>query len=222
MKDWVPRIRFSLATLMAMVAIVATGCAALRCASALWASAMFTLALVLLCVAMLGALFSHASARRFWAGFALVGCLYLIMVFGPWCSTNVGPHLLTTKLADYLYPKLHPSSPVGTGVIAGQVLWALTDREIQPLSGSTGRVFSLAVSPHGKMLASQNCASCHNTAITAVGSTATVVVASREDFQRVGQSLSALFAALIGGLLACRFHRAHRDEPKPDGEPPCK
>ena len=224
MKDWVPKIRFSLATLMAVVAIVATACAALRFASELWASTMFTLALALLCVALLGALFSQASARSFWAGFALVGCLYLIMVFGPWCSMNVSPHLLTTKLVDWLHPKLQPSSPPGTGVVAGQVkVWdATTGQQIHPLNGGTGPVLSLAFSPDGKMLASQNCASCHNTAITAVGSKAAVVVASREDFQRVGHSLLASLVAFSGGMLARFFLARQRGRSEQSGQESCK
>jgi hypothetical protein len=210
---------------MGMGAIAAVACAALRFASELWASVMFTLALGFLCVAMLGALFSHASARRFWSGSALAGCLYLIIAFGPWCSTNVSPHLLTTNLLDQLHPRLQPSCPVGTGGVASQVkLWDATSGKqlLLPASDASGRVFSLAFSAHGNLVASQNCASCHSAATTAVGSTATVVVATREDFQRVGHSLSALFAALIGGLVACRFHRGRQDEPKPDGEQPCK
>jgi hypothetical protein len=223
MNDWVPRVRFSLAGLMGMVAVIAIACAALRFASELWASALFTLALAIVCVAIIGTLCSRASARGFWAGGALACSFYLVMVFGPWCSTNVSPHLLTTKLLDYIYPSLHPPLPPGAGLLAAQVkVWDVaTGQQLHPVTEGTGSVFSLAFSPHGKMLSSQNCASCHSIPTTAVGSAATVAVASREDFQRVGHSLLALLLALLSGLLTRYFCSARRSRSEPSGEQPC-
>ena len=95
------RFRFSLLTLMALVAIAA---AALANASELWASAAFTVTIAVLSASVLGILFARSQSNRvFCTGLAVIGWIYLVMAFTPWfrSSGNPGPPpLVTTKLLD--------------------------------------------------------------------------------------------------------------------------
>src|SRR5262245_19582567 len=101
-------LRFSLASLVGVVAALAFGLAALRSANQLWASAVFSLTLVLLLAAVLGVSFGHGPGRVYWGGFAIFGWAYLALALGPGFTNVVGPHLLTTKLltaAERLLPQ---------------------------------------------------------------------------------------------------------------------
>lgn len=73
--------RFSLAGLMGVTAVVATGCAALRFANALWASVVFTLAFAMLLLAPVGGLIGQPVVRPFWTGFAVFGWAYFLAAF---------------------------------------------------------------------------------------------------------------------------------------------
>ena len=66
-----PRLRFTLAALLAIVLFLGFGFAALRNADAFWASATYMLALLMVAVAPLGALTRKGRARMAWAGFAV-------------------------------------------------------------------------------------------------------------------------------------------------------
>jgi hypothetical protein len=87
---------------MVLVVVCGFSIAALRASSALWASVTMTLAVGLFLTAVLGAAFRRGQARAFWAGFALFGWSYLIVVFGPWFRTEVAPHLVTTPILEYV------------------------------------------------------------------------------------------------------------------------
>ena len=103
------RFRFSLASLMSSVLLIAVACAALRYASELWASVAFTLTVGLLFGATLCVVFRGGDARAFCLGFALFGWGYLFIAFGPWFrgkSSPQPPDLLTSKLLAYAHPEL--------------------------------------------------------------------------------------------------------------------
>jgi hypothetical protein len=86
--------------------MVAVACAALRFASELWASAVLTATIGMLLAGVLGMVLRHGPARAFWFGFTLFGSAYRILALAPWCSANVRPQLLASKVLAYVHPKL--------------------------------------------------------------------------------------------------------------------
>ena len=116
-------VRFSLATLMSVVAVAAFIVAALRFASAFWASAAFTLSVAVLLFSLLAVVFRRDASRAFWVGYLLFGWAYLAIVFGPWFSSNVRDHLLTSKILGYTHNKiasLHANEG-GLGAVASDI-----------------------------------------------------------------------------------------------------
>jgi hypothetical protein len=105
--------RFSIATLMTFVLVLALGLAALRSGSEAWSTAVFTLTLVLHFTAILGAIYRRGRDRAGCLGFALFGWAYWNLSFGPWFRAEIGPQLVTTPLLEYLHPKIAPVPPPG-------------------------------------------------------------------------------------------------------------
>ena len=105
-------VRFSIAGLMGVVLLVATGLAALRSASETWASVLFLATFVAFCIALVGA-FGDAGARRgAWLGFAVFGWVYVGAAFEPY---DFAPNLPT----DTLLKVLAPSFGVDSRLLAG-------------------------------------------------------------------------------------------------------
>ena len=67
------RDRFSIAGLMALVAVAARGVAGLREGTEVWASAVFSATVLLLVGAVLNAALARGPRRASWGGFALFG-----------------------------------------------------------------------------------------------------------------------------------------------------
>jgi hypothetical protein len=105
--------RFSIARLMALVALIALAFTAMRSGSELWSDAMLTATLASVMTAALGAVCCRGTARVAWAGFALFGSGYLALSFGPWFQAEIQPHLVTTHLLNYLHPRIAPVPPPG-------------------------------------------------------------------------------------------------------------
>jgi hypothetical protein len=196
---------------MAAVPVVAVACAALRFASELWASAVLTATIGMLLAGVLGMVLRRGPARAFWFGFTLFGSAYLILVFAPWCYTNVRPQLLTSKLLAYVHPKLQSSgSPllavnsdggvvslrVDDGVRTVKFLDVTTGQQLATLDSSV--VNSVAFSDGGTLLAS----GAEPQPQTIICNLVTTERPTWEHFERVGHSLFGLLVALVGGLLA--------------------
>ena len=92
------KLRFSLATLISEVFVIAAGLAALRYASQFWAAAIFSSDLVILLLAILGAVFGREQTCTFWSGFAIFGLTYMLVALGPWFADHTAPHLFSNKL----------------------------------------------------------------------------------------------------------------------------
>jgi hypothetical protein len=73
------------------------------------ASAALSLLLLVLLLAALAACTGVASQRSFALGFAIVGCGYFLLHFGPGLETSIGPNLLSTRLLQQVQDRLHPS-----------------------------------------------------------------------------------------------------------------
>jgi hypothetical protein len=114
------RPQFSVASLLGVVTFAAVACAALVKPSEWWASFLVTTTVVAIVAAGLSAWF-RLPRRMFAAGFAIVGRLYLWLLFGHGFSTTIGPRLLTTKALVYAETKWHGEgfndliSPQGVG-----------------------------------------------------------------------------------------------------------
>lgn len=104
------QVRFSLTGLLAFVAFVAVGCAAMIYASLWWAAFCLSLSLAILAFAVLGVVYRTAGHRAFWVGFAFVGCGYLILVYAPGFDRYVGWRLLTTKVIAVIQPHVQQTS----------------------------------------------------------------------------------------------------------------
>jgi len=102
------RIRFTIASQLVVVLLVAVGFAALRETSDLWDGGVFTLALAVLLVSILFAVHRTGSERAFWLGFALFGWGYLGLSPVP----SIEPRLLTAKALAHLDSKV-PGRSVG-------------------------------------------------------------------------------------------------------------
>lgn len=105
-----PRFRFSIATLLMVVAFSGLGLAALRYASPLLAGLVMGATAVVLLTSILAAILERE--RSSWLGFAIFGWGYVVLVWGFGvldAPGRYGPPMvpLTGQLFDMAYPILH-------------------------------------------------------------------------------------------------------------------
>jgi hypothetical protein len=109
-----PTVRISLATLLAIVAVLALGLAGVASASRLSTMVAATVTLAWLLTAILAAWLRRGIDRAFWVGFALFGWVYLVLVNWDWVGGQFG-HDLTGALngfAEALVPEVPvPAAP---------------------------------------------------------------------------------------------------------------
>jgi hypothetical protein len=134
------RWQFTILEMAAAVALVGLAVAAMRDPTDLWTRLSFTLAIIGTAVAVLGATVRCGPDRPLWLGWALFAGGYLILAFGPWLSTEVRPHLLTTGLLEWLYPRIH-TTPMLTDAQRGHAM-------LRILGGSGSYVLESADSYH--------------------------------------------------------------------------
>ena len=193
--------RFSIRTLMSAIVVSAIGLAALRNASDLWAGIMLLVALAAVGVAVLGAIILRGRDRCWWLGFALFGCGYLAMVFGPWEST-VPRHLGTTNLLDYVHAKV-VGSPIKNFDVTRYDKNSVLHQAIIPDRGvniTWPPDIVAATLPINRW------------------SAALPGVANYDQFQRVGHSIFALIAGLVGGSIATWFYASASEPEQPPGK----
>ena len=87
--------RFSILSLLGLVAFAAVGCAALAQTSFIWAAFVTSLAAVSLCIALVAAIMLRGRQQAFWIGFVAAGLLYHHLAVG----TGYAPKLVSTELA---------------------------------------------------------------------------------------------------------------------------
>src|SRR4051795_10854976 len=105
------RNRISLAALLGLVLVCGLGLAAMRSPTVFWTTAATTVTLGLLLTDVLGAWLLRGPDRGFWAGFALFGGVYLLLVNWSWIGEQVGHDLAggIREAADDLFPP--PTAP---------------------------------------------------------------------------------------------------------------
>jgi hypothetical protein len=194
--------RISIRALMAIVAVPALGLAALKDANEWWAGTMLLFAIAAVGISMAGAIIMRGRERCWWATFAFFSGGYLVLTFAPGFSTAVGPRLVTNTALDSLYSQFLASS---TREPLPQVLWWQHSRALKEVE----RLRAEKREPGDSQLDSAM-------RILINLETQFQGVADRRDFTRVGHSLFAMLAGLLGGALAVWFHdRRERQETSP-------
>jgi len=94
------RRRFTIAGLLASVALLGVTFAALHAGTESWSSLMLTLALAAAGCALLGRLTACGADKATWDGFLIFGTGYLAICVGPWCDEHIIPNLVTTPFLD--------------------------------------------------------------------------------------------------------------------------
>jgi hypothetical protein len=174
------RIRFTIASLLATVLIVAVGIAALRESDELWDSGVFTVTLAVLLVSILLAVHRTDTRRAFWIGFAVFGSGYLALSLVP----SIESRLITTKALAYLDSKVP-----GRTQSFYTIRFTGTNSNHNSIETQAGTV-KLWDATTGRLLGGW------------AGTT--------EYFVRIGHSLLALLVGWFGGLLSRRLWQASR------------
>ena len=102
--------------MIASIAIIALGLAALSRRTELWESVTATVMLFGLLAGIVGLALARGSARVFWIGFSVFGWGYFVFVSGPWSHENFRARLWTNDLAGKLYTK---ATTVPPGIVIG-------------------------------------------------------------------------------------------------------
>jgi hypothetical protein len=186
--------RFSIRTLMVLIAGSATGLAALRNANELWATVMMMLALGLVCVAGLWAILLRGRERAWWLGFAVFGCTYLSVSLSPLRS-----RLTTTHLLEYVHARV-VSSSIATVEVSRADQSSILYRVVMIDGTANSRSVSNSVynsTPEKDLLATMEPANRWRSALPGA--------ANHDEFLRIGHCLFALLAGLVGGTVAVGF-----------------
>ncbi len=218
------RFRFSIAGQMGLVGLLAVGLAALKSANQLWTDLITTLVLGTLLFALLGLTHSTGAMRRFWSGFALFGWMYLILTQAPYfqryvlkCSPGDGLlQYLHSKIATIQPPTTNSETvaiwvqPKDTYWVDGQI--ATDEKELRELvaaasSKKSSKTTWVYVDPNVDQMNIRRELQTVNQVTSATSlrmelSGNTTLSPEWSYFRRVGHSLFALVAGLIGGLLA--------------------
>jgi hypothetical protein len=189
-----PPLRFSLLGLMALVAYVGLGCAALRYATPLWASALFTLAVGLVMIGLLGAVFRREQARAGWIGFLVFGGGYLLLTCGPWSQ---GDYLLTNYGLAWLELKLH-----GEAQVQPQSAWTVSGNPSLMTGYGGGGSTYIDLGVDSNLVFASRMLGGNRLAFWDVGSGQAAYPASQSTFVRVGHSLLSPLIGLIGVVIA--------------------
>ncbi len=109
-----PRFRFSITMLLAVIAIAGIGLAALRYASPIWAGIILTATAGIILTSILGAFLSRDRAP--WLGFAVFSCGWVLMSWGgnmfDWVERDTPfSNSPFTRALDVLYPHVHHHPP---------------------------------------------------------------------------------------------------------------
>lgn len=111
------RFRFSLSTLLAIIAVSAIAIMAVRTGDWLWARIWFSVVLALHLAAILGAFYRSGSQRAFWIGFALFGWTYLMIANVP--EFRIADHQLFGKQIAHHLKEYAPEANSGIVIDTG-------------------------------------------------------------------------------------------------------
>jgi hypothetical protein len=95
-----PRIQFSLRTLLLVFIPVALAFAALINANYIWANAVLSVTIACLGISLIACIWTSQKSRAFWSGFAIFGCGYMLLTFAPWLDEHIGVSLISQQLLE--------------------------------------------------------------------------------------------------------------------------
>lgn len=144
--------RFTLASLLIFVGLIAVGLAALRDASEWTARTTFTVTLAVLAIGLVGAIVRRRRAA--WVGFSVLGWGYFLAAFAPGLKDEIAPFLLTSPALEAIFERLHHVPPLppelGDGLdnvhgfpytkIVNGLQFSLSPEEVQLVQGHQKRV----------------------------------------------------------------------------------
>jgi hypothetical protein len=195
--------RFSIRTLMAFVLVTAVGLSAIRNANEFWAAVMTIAALALVCGAVLVAFLLRGRERAWWLGFAVLGGMYLLISLSP-----LRYRLGTTHLLEYVHAKVEDVS-IATFEISRIDRNSVLFRIVTPLGEVREKTVANSVynsTPGDVLLGSMALPNRWRSLLPGA--------ANLDAFQRVGHSLFALVAGLVGGMVARGFYARRRIGPE--------
>jgi FG-GAP-like repeat len=195
------RFRFHLGSLVTLVLVLGIGLAALRESTAIWDSSIFSAAAGLLLIAVLLAIHRTEKKRAFWIGFTLFGWVYLGLSLVP----SIESRLITTRGLACLPSKIPRS-------IAGGLAYFDYDNDgwVDLYVANTSLPNSVSVKQGNGTFENVFSAAGSNTALFL--SSLVGPGGKTEHFVRIGHSLLALIAALMGGQIS-RYLFAKNREP---------
>jgi hypothetical protein len=189
--------RFSIAGLMASIALLGVTLAALRTVTEFSASAMLTLALAASGVALLGRLSTRSTDKATWTGYLVFGAGYLAMCVGPWCDEHVMPNLVTTPFIDEQFSRMEY-----TPRHAGERVWT---------SDGTGRQYA-----GGHVFGDVNAQTtrfdvAHDRGTTSRYSSAQLRPINPDSYRRLCHSALSLWLGLFGMVVARYLFGSRQD-----------
>ncbi len=201
--DAMRRFRFHLGTLVIVVLLFGVGFAALRESNEAWDRCIFSMMLGVLLLSILLAIHRLGSLRAFWLGFALFGWIYVALTLVP----PIESRLVTTKALAYLHSKM--PAPYSGGLKdldadGRSDLFVVNNSQPNSLYYvDKGNGTFEDVTPAAVKLSISN---------IFLGTSPAGSSGTTENFVRIGHSLVALVAGLLGGLLS-RHLRANSRAP---------
>ncbi|MDB5350671.1 MAG: hypothetical protein JWN86_1918 [Planctomycetota bacterium] len=184
------RPRFTIASILVVVVLVAVGLAALRAATDAWDVGLFGITVLILLTAVLGAVHRPDRPRAFWLGFALFGWVYLVASLIPAIENRL-PTGMGLMLLDSKMPRVN--NPTGLAFIdmdsdGGVDLY---------VTGASGQVKPSLLKTNSTWTSQAQRRSSIAFYRGLVGSGR-----SSESFLRIGHSLVALLMAFGGGVIS--------------------
>jgi hypothetical protein len=208
------RLQFHIGTLAIVVLVLAIGFAALREANDVWDSSVFAATAGVLLTSVLLAIHRPLKKRAYWVGFALFGWAYLGLSLLP----SLESRLITTKALAYLDAKLPRSIPPGF------TFFDLDDDGLMDIHVSHysqgGAFYHNTGDGTFEDITAVAGWNFPPTAVTGVdtrffnyspGPSPTGSLGREASFVRIGHSLLALIASLVGGQFSYRLYVKNRE-----------
>jgi hypothetical protein len=215
------RFRFHIGSLIVLVLVLGVSFAALRESDEVWDGGVFTLVLAVLLVSVLLVVHRTEERRAYWLGFALFGAAYLGLALVPPIETR----LITTKALTLIDSKVPRSMPAAFAYFDydndGDMDLHVVNNS-QPnalyLNKGNGRfqdvTATVGLSPGNQVTSNGRLVLNISSGQWARGS-----IGTTENFMRIGHSLFALIAAVVGGQLSRRLYGTDRESVREPARP---
>jgi hypothetical protein len=203
-----PRIRFSIASLVGLVFALAFSFAALRAANPAWDAVCLGVTIFVLPLSILLAVHRQGKRRAFWLGFAIFGGVYFLASLIP----SVESRLPSTKALGYLAQMRAKSDSLGMAV-ADFDSDGYVDLFVTNASPSNTIYLNRGDGTFRAVSQSNTPTQVNNTYLTRLGLWSVMAGGGgAENFTRIGHSLLVLVAGCVGGWVSGLIDRRHRED----------